>query len=266
MAADNNEPIAEGIPDILAVNEVSMIFGGITALDDVTFKVPRGSIQGIIGPNGAGKTTLFNVVTGLYQPTSGDVSIGDQSILGLSPFRVAGLGVTRTFQTVRLFEGMSVIENVMVGRHRLMSTGLLSAALRLPAGRAEEADTYEQALSLLELVGLSDHADASAVDLPLGWQRRLELARALAANPELLLLDEPAAGLNTSESAELAAMIREIASRGTTVVLVEHDMDVVMSVVEDVLVLDYGRVLARGKPREIQENPDVIRAYLGTED
>ena len=243
-----------------------MIFGGITALDRVTFQVPRGCIQGIIGPNGAGKTTLFNVVTGLYQPTSGTVSIGGESILGLAPFEVAALGVTRTFQTVRLFEGMSVIENVMVGRHRLMSAGLLSAAFGLLAGRAEEVDTYEKALSLLDLVGLKDQAEARALDLPLGWQRRLELARGLAAQPELLLLDEPAAGLNTSESADLAAMIREIASRGTTVILVEHDMDVVMSVVEDVLVLDYGRVLARGQPEEIQENQDVIRAYLGTED
>jgi branched-chain amino acid transport system ATP-binding protein len=265
MAADMDEPLAEGTSVILTVDEVSMIFGGITALDDVTFQVPRGSIQGIIGPNGAGKTTLFNVVTGLYRPTSGDVWVGGQSILGLPPFRVAALGVTRTFQTVRLFEGMSVIENVMVGRHRLMSAGLLSAALRLAGSRAEEEEAYEQALTVLDLVGLGNHAAANAVDLPLGWQRRLELARALAANAELLLLDEPAAGLNTSESADLASMIREIAARGTTVVLVEHDMDVVMSVVEDVLVLDYGRVLARGKPQEIQENPDVIRAYLGTE-
>lgn len=265
MRADVSEPKADPAPHILTVDGVSMVFGGIRALDNVSFHVAEGSIMGIIGPNGAGKTTLFNVITGLYQPTQGDVRMRTQSIRGLAPFRVAELGVTRTFQTVRLFDGMSVIENVMVGRHRLMSSGLVSAAFALPGGRAEEGQAYEDAMRLLEFVGLAEQTDAAAVDLPLGWQRRLELARALATNPDLLLLDEPAAGLSSSESAELAALIRDIASKGTTVILVEHDMDVVMEVVYDILVLDFGRVLARGTPSEIQENPEVIRAYLGSE-
>ena len=250
---------------LLEVLDVVMRFGGLVALDGVATSFYEGQIHGIIGPNGAGKTTLFNVISGLYAPTSGDVWYRGQSIKGLQTYQIAELGIIRTFQTVRLFEGMSAIENVMVGRHRLTHAGFASAALRLRSGIAEDSETRAIAYKLLEEVGLESVAEMNAVDLPLGWQRRLEIARGLASEPDLMLLDEPAAGLNNAESSELSQMIRDIRDQGVTVILVEHDMDVVMSVVDHVFVLDQGRRLAEGAPAEIQQNPDVIRAYLGDE-
>ncbi|MDQ4074772.1 MAG: ABC transporter ATP-binding protein [Chloroflexota bacterium] len=259
MATNDGRPILELV-------EVTKRFGGLLAVDHVSTQVMPGQIKGIIGPNGAGKTTLYNLIMGLYEVTSGDILFKGKSIIGLKPSDIAELGITRTFQNIKLFDNMTVLENVMVGRHARTRTGFWAAALRLPLARREESIIRERAMALLEMVGLAKRAHGNATDLPFGLQRRLEIARALATEPTLLLLDEPAAGLNVTEGQELIRLIRRILDQGITVLLVEHDMDLVMDVVDEVLVLDYGRVIADAPPEAVQQDERVITAYLGSEE
>jgi ABC-type branched-subunit amino acid transport system ATPase component len=248
---------------MLRLNGINKIFGGLTALEDVSLSVTRGSITGIIGPNGAGKTTLFNIVTGLYTQTSGQVYLGEKNISLFAPERLAGLGLVRTFQNVELFGQMTVLENVMVGLHTRSKSGIFSCAFKLPGQIREEKYIKEKGLKWLEFTGLADCADLTACNLPFGKGRLLEISRALAVEPQIILMDEPAAGLNSRETAELASLIRRIKELGITVVLVEHDMELVMDICESIIVLNLGKKLAQGTPREIQENPAVISAYLG---
>jgi len=249
---------------LLALSDVSMFFGGLVAVNRVTTDVHESQIKGLIGPNGAGKTTLFNLISGIYTPTTGDITFQGDSIVGRMPNRVAALGITRTFQNVRLFSTMSVLENVMVGRHLHAKSGFLEAALRRASVRREESEIVATAAALLEQVGLAERAAEKATDLPFGLQRTLEIARALATEPSMLLLDEPAAGLNAAERRSLASLIREIRDDGTTILLVEHDMEFVMGLVDELLVLDHGSAIAEGTPAEIQADEQVIAAYLGT--
>jgi len=248
---------------ILQVQDVCMQFGGITALKGLSYEVPPGIIQAVIGPNGAGKTTLFHCITGLHQPTSGQVLFEGQPISGQPPHRIADLGISRTFQHVALFKSMTVLENIMVGRHCRTRYGFWATGLRFPGMRLEEKRIKEKSLSHLEFVGLSDAAHLQAGTLPLGKQKILEIARALATNPRLILLDEPAGGLNMRETEELGELIQRICQNGLTVMLVEHDMNLVMDISDLVLVLHYGEFLAAGAPREIKDRPEVIEAYLG---
>lgn len=248
---------------MLRVEGLTQIFGGLTALEDVTFTAEKGSITGVIGPNGAGKTTLFNIVTGLYSQTSGSVFLEGDNISGYSPERLAPLGLVRTFQNIEMFNQMTVLENVLVGLHTRSRSGMISCALKLPWHLAEERRMREEARSWLEFCGITDLAVVEAGALPFGKCRLVEIARAMAVNPRLLLMDEPAAGLNSRETADLEVLIRKIREYGVTVVLVEHDMELVMNICDAIVVLNLGKKLAEGTPREIQENPDVIKAYLG---
>jgi branched-chain amino acid transport system ATP-binding protein len=251
---------------LLRADNLSKSFGGVNAVQKASFTVRVGQIKGIIGPNGAGKTTLFNLITGVYATDSGDIHFNGCRLNDLESHQVAARGVARTFQNVELFDGMSVLENVMVGRHSRSKAGFLSAAFRLPRERREELRIRQKGLEILHFVGLADHAYASASSLPFGLQRVVEIARALATEPRLLLLDEPASGLNAAETRSLGELICRIRDSGITVVLVEHDMNLTMEVCNEILVMDYGRILAEGTPREIQQNPEVIAAYLGEED
>lgn len=248
---------------MLRLEGITKIFGGLTALEDVSFSVKEGSISGVIGPNGAGKTTLFNIVTGLYTQTSGEVYLGGNKISFFSTENLAALGLVRTFQNVELFRQMTVLENVMVGLHTKSKSGIFSCAFKLPGQRNEEKHIEEKSRKWLEFTGIDDLADLTAGNLPFGKGRLLEISRALAAEPKIILMDEPAAGLNSRETAQLALLIRKIKESGITVVLVEHDMDLVMDICESIVVLNLGKKLAQGTPREIQENPEVIAAYLG---
>lgn len=252
-----------GKPTLLRVRSVSKAFGGVQALSGVSVEFGAGLIMGLIGPNGAGKTTLFNVISGAYVPDSGEIALDGAPILGKRVQEIVRLGIARTFQNVELFESMSVIENVMVGRHVRTRSGFWGAVTRMPAVRREEAALRDRAGELLDFVGLGAQADQRSGDLPFGWQRLLEIARALASDPRLLLLDEPAAGLNAVETRGLGELIGRIRDRGVTVMLVEHDMSLTMSVCDRIIVLDQGRKLAYGTPREIQSNPSVMAAYLG---
>jgi len=248
---------------MLKLNGITKIFGGLTALEDVSFSVEDGSITGVIGPNGAGKTTLFNIVTGLYTQTAGEVFLGDRNISFFSTETLAGMGLVRTFQNVELFRQMTVLENVMVGLHTKSRSGIFSCSFRLPRQMKEEKYIREKSLEWLRFTGMEEFADLTAGNLPFGKGRLLEISRALAAEPQVILMDEPAAGLNSRETAELALLIRKIRKSGVTIVLVEHDMDLVMDVCDSIVVLNLGKKLAEGTPREIQENPAVISAYLG---
>ncbi|MEQ8181544.1 MAG: ABC transporter ATP-binding protein [Smithellaceae bacterium] len=248
---------------MLKLNGITKIFGGLTALEDVSLEVQKGSITGVIGPNGAGKTTLFNIVTGLYTQTSGTVYLGEKNISFFAAEALAPLGLVRTFQNVELFGRMTVLENVMVGLHTKSSSGIVSCAFKLPWQIREEKQVREKAMHWLEFTGLADEAGITANNLPFGKGRLLEIARTLAVEPQLILMDEPAAGLNSLETAELAGLIRKIRESGITIALVEHDMELVMDVCDSIIVLNLGKLLAVGTPREIQENPAVIAAYLG---
>jgi branched-chain amino acid transport system ATP-binding protein len=248
---------------MLGVSDVTCIFGGLTALDHVSFTARQGEITGVIGPNGAGKTTLFNIITGIYSRTAGSVTLEGRDVSGLPPERLAPLGLVRTFQNIELFGQMTVLENVMVGLHTKSRSGFFSCALKLPWHLREERRIRQQARELLEFVGIGELADTVAANLPFGKGRLLEIARALALQPRIVLMDEPAAGLNSRETYELGLLIRRIRESGVTVVLVEHDMELVMDVCDAIVVLNLGRKLAEGTPRQIQENPAVIAAYLG---
>jgi len=250
----------------LRVQGVTKAFGGVTAIDDVTFDVRSGLVQSIIGPNGAGKTTLVNLLSGVYRPTRGRILFGSRDLTRSPAHAFGAAGIARTFQTPQVFANMTVVENVMTGGHRLGSSRLLPTLVHAPSlGRAERA-SRERARELLRLLGLAAFADASPGALSYGAQKRLEIARALAAEPALLLLDEPAAGLNASEAREIERVIRELADRGIAIVLVEHDMRLVMDVSDRILVLDYGKRLCEGTAHEVRNDARVIEAYLGVED
>ena len=251
---------------LLAVEDLAIAFGGLAALSGVSFAVGEGEIFGLIGPNGAGKTTVFNVVTGLYRPDRGRVTFAGADLGRLSPHRIARAGIGRTFQNTEVFRALSALDNVLVGAHASLHGGLVAAALSLGTVRREEAEARRQARSLLERVGLADVADVPAGDLPLGSQKRLELARALASAPRLLLLDEPAGGLNPTETRALMELIRGLRDeRRLTIMLVEHDMELVMGLCDRVAVLHYGRKIAEGPPRAVAADPAVIEAYLGAD-
>jgi len=251
---------------VLQLREVSKRFGGLLAVDRLSFEVARGQIKALIGPNGAGKTTVFNLITAIHEPNGGEVRVEGKRATGLPSHRVAEMGVARTFQNVELFSNMSVLENVMVGAHVRTRAGLLSASFRLPATRSEEAGLAAKARECLRLVGLAEvPPEMEARALPFGQQRLLEVARALAADPLLLLLDEPAAGLSTAETARLGELVKRIRDLGVTVLLVDHDMDLVMRISDEVVVLDQGLKIAEGRPRQVQRDRRVIAAYLGEE-
>ena len=251
---------------LLDVAGLTVRFGGLTALDDVTFHIDRGEILGLIGPNGAGKTTCFNAVTGVYRPSAGDVVFSGRSIVGMKRHRITQTGIARTFQNIRLFPTMTALENVLVGADAQHSTGMLSALFRLPKHRREEREAHEKAMELLRFMGIHRKADEVAANLSYGDQRRLEIARAMATGPELICLDEPAAGFNPAEKVELMNLIRKVRDQGFTVLLIEHDMKLVMGVTDRIVVLEFGRKIAEGKPAEIRDNPAVIAAYLGVDE
>ncbi len=251
--------------NILEMTRISQEFGGLRAVDTVSLSVLPGEIMGIIGPNGAGKTTLFNIITGIYVPTEGQLLFQERRIDGMAPYDIARLGIGRTFQNIRLFGKLSVLDNVRVGRFGVTHSGFWSSLLRLPAARREEKETELRAMELLELVDLAGKRHEYAENLAYGEQRRLEIARALALDPSLLLLDEPGAGMNAGEKEELMAFIRSIRNQlNLTVILVEHDMNLVMNICERIAVLDYGRKIAEGTPAQVKNDEQVIQSYLGS--
>jgi len=250
---------------LLEVNNVNRSFGGLQALKEVTFCVNQGQIKGVIGPNGAGKTTLFNIISGMLKADSGTVFFSGTAIAGRSPCQIGRLGISRTFQNLSLFNGMTVLENVMVGRHCRTHRGIVAAALRTPGQRAEEQRIRQDAQRCLEVVGMTGKAEMPIAALSFGQRRAVELARALATDPRLLMLDEPASGLNTKETQDLGALIGRIRDRGVTILLVEHDMSLIMEISDDLLVLYHGQPIAEGPPAAVRANPEVIAIYLGGE-
>lgn len=248
---------------LLEVQDLSIHFGGVKAVQNVSFSIDAGIVYAVIGPNGAGKTTLFNLITGIYTPTSGSIILDNQSIAGKSPDGLAQLGLARTFQNLQICMNMSAIENVMVGAHLRLDRNLFKAALRWPSIKTRDRDLLAESAELMRFVGLDAYVNSRADAMSYGALKRLEIARALAMKPRLLFLDEPAAGLNSKETIEVDALIRKVADTGVTVVLVEHDMKMVMNLSDRILVLDYGKKIAEGTGPEVRRNPDVIAAYLG---
>jgi branched-chain amino acid transport system ATP-binding protein len=251
---------------LLEVQGVSKRFGGVRAVNDVSFRVEKGMIKAVIGPNGAGKTTLFNMVSGFVAPDAGTITFAGEAMHGQPPHRVAARGVARTFQNIRLFAGMTALENVMVGRYLRARAGFLAGMLGLGRARREDAAARERALEVMDFLAIAHLADAEATSLAYGQQRAVELARALASEPELVLLDEPAAGLNIRETRDLAALISRVRARGITVLLVEHDMSLVMGICDEVVVLSYGEKIADADPPTVQKDPQVVKIYLGDEE
>jgi ABC-type branched-subunit amino acid transport system ATPase component len=254
------------VQPILQIQGLTCRFGGLTAVDNVDMSIDRGEIRALIGPNGAGKSTTLNLITGIYKPDEGSVSLGGLSVAGMMPSKIAKAGVARTFQTIRLWKQMSLLENVMVGHQCRTTAGLLDALLRTKKAKDEECETRSKAMEALTLVGLADRAGLTASALSYGQQRRLEIARALATSPTVLLLDEPAAGMNPQEVNDLVEQVLVIRNSGITVVLIEHNMPLVMRIADRITVLSFGRKIAEGAPKEIRENPEVISAYLGRPD
>jgi len=253
------------VEELLRIETLTKEFGGVTALLEVDFHVDPNEIVALIGPNGAGKTTAINIITGIYRPTSGNVSLAGRGISSLEPYRIAALGVARTFQNIQVFHNMTVLENVMVGLHTRTRCGFLSGCLHAIGHRREEREVERRATEVLGLMGLREQKDLPGTALPYGLQKRLEMARAWVSGPRILLLDEPAAGLNSRETEETAEMIARIRNAGTAVLLVEHNMDLVMGISDRVIVLNYGRKIAEGRPEEVRGYPEVIEAYLGSD-
>ena len=248
---------------MLEIRNLSKSFGGVHAVQDVSFAIKEGAIHSVIGPNGAGKTTLFNLITGVYTPTRGEIVLRGENVAGLSPDALARRGMSRTFQNLQICLNMTAIDNVMVGAHLRLNQNLFASMLRLPSVRKADRVCRDEAAQLMDFVGVGQYVDADSSQMPYGALKRLEIARALAARPKVLLLDEPAAGLNHTETGEIEALIRKVAQSGVTVVLVEHDMKLVMNLSDHILVLDYGKKLAEGTAAEVRANPDVVAAYLG---